>query len=118
MSSALKNESHDLRMANIIKNMYNGIYRTPETLRLHQLLGDVFYEGNFGTKEVDKDNGTYIYNVNIMRKKLEFMILHTKEFKYGLDNHFDTVLGNYTCLGTLNIYEKRSRKMEFIPECD
>jgi hypothetical protein len=118
-SCSFKNESKDLNLAYIIKQFYQEINKTPETVVLKQLLEDVFYESKNGeTKEILKDDGIHIFNVNMMRKNLEARILHTIEFKDDLDNHFDTVLGSYTCLGTLNIYEKRSRKMEFIPDCD
>jgi hypothetical protein len=121
ISSALRNKSHDLRLLHMIKKQYySSIKETPDTTHIKDLLDDVEYDSNYGTKEVLKDNelGLGIYNVNDMRRNLEVRILHTREFKYDLDNHFGTVLGSYTCLGTLNIYEKRSRKMEFIPECD
>ena len=121
--ASFKNESHDLyfliEMKNYYKNYYNyyrgieGIDR-PLPSEINYLLEDVF---TF-MRECLSDDDSNIYNVNSMRKNLEARILHTKEFKYDLDKHFNTVLGNYTCLGTLNIYEKRSRKMEFIPECD
>jgi len=113
ISSSLKNISHDLRLAYIILMDYiRGIHMAD---KLYDLLSEIKYEEQYGTPEVFEDYFG-IENVNDMVYFLEHDIMNTPIFNEDLDNFFTQSSENYTCLGTLNIYKKRRRQMDFIPE--
>jgi hypothetical protein len=116
ISAPLRNKSHDLRFANQFKISYNKMFNNNNT-ELLDLLNDIHYEEIFGTPEVLDNNTNKIKNVEDMRVDLEDRILNKDNFKNNIEIYFTENSDNYTCIGTHNIYEHYSKKMEFIPEC-
>jgi hypothetical protein len=75
---------------------------------------------NFGiNKRLDflNNNTSQIKNVEDMRIQLEKRVLDKENFKNNLESYFTQNSDKYTCIGTLNIYELNTHKMEFMPEC-
>jgi len=114
ISAPIRNKSHDLRLAFIFKE-YIKMFNVKVPV-MKKLLDDILYKEPYGTPEVLENYTRLIKNVEHMKLELERRILHQEYFKNNLENYFTQRSENYTCIGTLNIYEKITHKMEFIPE--
>jgi hypothetical protein len=112
ISSPLRNISHDLIFANYIKMQYN---TTKANRVLEEILDKIYYKVQYGTPERASERGSRkrIYNVIDMKEELEEKIIGT----HGFQALLETVYSKMGCIGTLHIYEKMTRKMEFIPGC-
>jgi hypothetical protein len=113
ITSYQSNISHDLRFAHMLKKNISSNWSI-NTKRLHAselftLLESIIYSGNYGTREILKNNTTTTstYNVIHMKKKLDYLLQTiTPRDTFYID-------AGYTKLGDLHIYE--DAPMKFIP---
>jgi hypothetical protein len=113
ISSSLRNMSHDLIFANYVKMQYKP--KKPNKV-LEEILNKVYYKDQYGTPEVysEQSSRTKIYNVVDMKDELEEKIIGTPKYQELMTKAYSDM----ECMGTLHIYEKMTRKMEFIPDCE
>lgn len=111
ISSRLLNQSHDLRLINIIKYT-PGKVRTGEPINtdFRIILNNIVYEGEYGTPENLTNDGEHITNVNLLHLKLiEFFKKYETYYKkIDLESYNANNL-----VGTLDIYLDRSKEIRF-----
>lgn len=114
ISSPLRNISHDLVFANYIKMQYN--YSNKPNKVLEKILDNTICDSQFGTPERQSEQGSreYIYNVIDMKEELEEKIIGTSEYQKLIA----LLYSNLECICTIHIYEKMTKKMEFIHGSD
>ena len=107
ISSQKPNISHDMRLLDMIK--YSNYPLFPE---VEEMLNDLNYETQFGTKENTYNNSDSINNVHDVLDALD-QIINMEKWKKQND-HLYAKLG-FSKIGDLHIYED-GRPMNFIPE--
>jgi len=107
ISSQKPNMSHDMRLLDMIK--YSNYPLFPE---VEEMLKDLKYETQFGTKENTDNNSDSINNVHDVLDALD-QIVNMEKWKKQND-HLYAKLG-FSKIGDLHIYED-GRPMNFIPE--
>jgi hypothetical protein len=106
ISSQQPNISHDMRILDTIKYSNYPLY--PEVT---ELLNDLNYETQYGTKEIKEYNPDVINNIHDVLDALDQIINMEKWIK---QNDFLYLKLGYSKLGDLHIYED-GRPMNFIP---
>jgi hypothetical protein len=106
ISSQVRNKSHDLRLAYIIKDY---IMDSGSIMSLNaNILQSIVYETDYGTPELENGAPNAIHNVTDMRMALESFISIGKNKTYN-DKYGSTL----TKIGDMHIYEDR-RPMEYV----
>jgi hypothetical protein len=121
ISSRLNNISHDLRCAEILKHTY-GKYmdaENPLSKKMHFILNNVTFTGDYGTPPLESTTGNAINNVSDMASQLlELMKIpqFIKENKdhyesMEMEDHYESMelLG-----GTMTIYCDKSNKKDLV----
>jgi hypothetical protein len=115
ISSQVRNKSHDLRLANIVKNKLKMVTDQTVSDWNKDILQRIIYEKKNGTPEKeDAPKDTYnlpstINNVTDMRTLLEHLITRERFINHN-NTHF---ISGFTKKGDIHIYENR-QPMEFI----
>jgi hypothetical protein len=109
ISSLVYNFSHDLRLANEVRNKLS----VPISTMLGSLMKDLVYDERYGTKSIPPDapnpNGK-VRNTREFFNNLDYLIRNDNKFK----DANKTIYSSKQKLGDLHIYLDRSKPMEFI----
>jgi hypothetical protein len=112
ISSQKRNQSHDLRLANMVYKTSDK-FSGDSSMHFRELLSKVTYEDNFGTPEKLGYNyyeSGKIKNVNDMHFALKNIILNQEHFKEKNDILFQ----NSTLMGEIHTWVDGSKPMQYI----
>jgi hypothetical protein len=110
--SSRVNESHDLRLANIVKEHFMSSSSSSSS-QLGLAMADINYDEDYGTKPMESTEGSTINNVVDLENRLKRLIFIPEN---GFLNVNNKKYEGHRCIGELHVFiDKLDKEMVYIP---